>query len=355
MNRQMVFSLLLVVRNEEVYIEKLLEAALNQDFPKEQYEIVVVDGESTDRTKEIVDKYIVNYPNRIRYFTNSKKVLCSGWNIGIKKARGTYVVRVDGHTLLSNDFLTNNYEAIKHCPDAACVGGVIKTEGLGFWGKVNSYVFSHPFGVGNSKFRITKKKWEGYVDTVPYGAYKKEIFKKVGYFNEDLKRIEDLELHARIRNNGGKFYLSTSINTIYYARNTLKTLLEKTYSDGKWNIIAASHGSGVLRFRHIVPLIVVLSSFIILGISFVNPMFFLALCLLALTYFSLVGYFSINIIKEHGAKYYFPTMLSFFLLHFGRGFGSISGIIKVYFGGKSNEGKDKVSDTSYRQSESNTI
>ncbi len=244
MSADLVFSLLLVVRNEMGYIRRVLESILHQDFPQQQYEIIVVDGYSTDRTPAIVQTYQTRYPGRIQYIKNPQQTLPSGWNIGIRHAKGDYVIRVDGHSDIPLDFLSKTYEVIQRVPEADCVGGVIQTEGEGFWGEVNAYVYSHPFGVGNSKFRITKNRWEGYVDTVPYGAYRRELFQEIGLFDESLKRNEDLEMHARIRNNGGRFFLSTEIRSTYFVRNTLGALLKKSFGDGKWTMVASRRGTG---------------------------------------------------------------------------------------------------------------
>ncbi|MDA8352267.1 MAG: glycosyltransferase [Firmicutes bacterium] len=323
----MVFSFLLVVRNEEQHIENLLEAIMNQDFPQEQYEVIVIDGESDDRTLQIIEQMQERYPERILLLSNPGRTLAKGWNIGIQHAEGEYVIRVDGHSQIPVDFLSSTYRVARRVPEASCVGGVVETKGTGFWGEVNAYVYSHPFGVGNSKFRTTKKDWEGYVDTVPYAAYKREIFDEVGYFDEQLKRNEDLEMHARIRRNGGSFFLSTAIRSVYFVRNTLPAFLHKSYSDGKWTMVASRQGQGVLRWRHYIPLIMVLMSLILGVTSFFSPVALTTLSALILVYFFLLVSSSRGVIREKGWKYVFPCMLSFLLLHFSRGLGSAAGLL----------------------------
>ncbi|EGL82033.1 glycosyl transferase family 2 [Caldalkalibacillus thermarum TA2.A1] len=316
------FSFLLVVRNEEKYLEALLKSVLNQDFPCSKYEIIIVDGFSSDRTPEIINKYLYQYPSRIRFYQNPKQTLSSGWNIGIRHATGQYVIRVDGHCQIPKNFLSQTYAVIQKVPEAACVGGVIKTKGKGFWGKVNAYVYSHPFGVGNSKFRTLNTNWEGYVDTVPYGAYRRDIFESVGYFREDLKRNEDLEMHARIRNQGGKFYLSTTIQSVYFARDTLWGLIQKSLGDGKWTFIAAKKTKGVLRLRHYIPLLAFLSGLGLAVLSLFSQTFLLLFLGICMVYCLLVAFSAKDIINKHGWAYYFPAMLTFFILHFTRGLGS---------------------------------
>jgi len=328
----MFFSVLMVVRNEENYIASLLDAVLHQDYPAEDYEIIVVDGHSTDRTREVVNQFITSYPSRIRMLMNDKKTLPAGWNIGIKEAKGRYVIRLDGHSHIPEDFLKNNREVIERNPSAACVGGVIESVGNSFWGKVNSYVYSHPFGVGNSKFRTTKHEWEGQVDTVPYGAYKREIFEIVGYFQEELKRNEDLEMHARIRQAGMIFYLSTKIRSVYFVRETLSGLIHKAWGDGRWTMIASTYGKQVLRIRHMLPLIAfVLGLTLLVGAIFLRSMmwFFIFICTL---YLLLVFISSWNVMKlNSGFKYLIPTMIAFISLHVVRGAASFLGLFSAHF------------------------
>ncbi|GGE09783.1 hypothetical protein GCM10011571_08870 [Marinithermofilum abyssi] len=322
---------MLVVRNEENHIENLLEAILNQDFPQSKYEVIVVDGESTDRTPEIVQQIQERYPDRIRFLHNPRKTLATGWNIGIQHANGEYVIRVDGHSQIPQNFLSRTYEVAQRVPDASCVGGVVETIGTGFWGEVNAYVYSHPFGVGNSKFRTTKREWEGFVDTVPYAAYKRQVFDEVGYFDENLKRNEDLEMHARIRNQGGSFFLSTRIRSTYYVRNTLPAFLKKSFGDGKWTMVASKRGVGVLRWRHLIPFMVVLLSALMTVGSFFSPLIGTMFLGLIGAYLLLLVCSSWGITKQKGWKYFFPCMLSFFLLHFSRGFGSAASFFSKHY------------------------
>jgi glycosyltransferase involved in cell wall biosynthesis len=333
-NKDLIFSFLLVVRNEEDYIENLLEAILNQDFPHDRYEIILIDGESTDRTPELVESFERRYPDRIRSYMNPRKILATGWNIGIQHARGRYVIRVDGHSQIPRNFLSQTYQVAQKIPEAACVGGVIESQGIGFWGEVNAYVYSHPFGVGNSKFRTTKGEWEGFVDTVPYAAYKREIFDEVGYFDERLKRNEDLEMHARIRRTGGRFFLSTLIRSTYYVRNTLPALMKKSFSDGKWTLVASKRGFGVLRGRHFIPMAVVMMSIILTAFSFFSTLIWNIFLTLMGIYGILLLVSSWGLKRQKGWKYFIPAMTSFFLLHFSRGFGSIAGLFSREYWGK---------------------
>ncbi|GAF64980.1 putative glycosyltransferase [Bacillus sp. TS-2] len=240
-------------------------------------------------------------------------------------------MRIDGHTIVESNFLSSYLKVIEKNSEASCVGGVIISRGLGFIGQVNEYIYSHSFGVGNSKFRTLKKDWEGYVDTVPYGAYNREVFNQIGYFNENLKRNEDLEFHKRLKDVGGSFYLSTSIRSVYFVRNSIKGLIDKSLGDGTWNIIADRITPGSLRIRHKIPLVAFSMCLFLLFLTPFSKTAFWILTFFILLYLILNIVFSLGIIHVKGLKYYFPTIFNFFLLHFFRGFGSFKAIFKKEF------------------------
>ncbi|MBU8596691.1 glycosyltransferase family 2 protein [Shouchella clausii] len=327
------FSVLLVLRNEEAYIGRLLEQVLNQQRNGFEIELIVVDGHSTDNTREIVRSYQQKHPI-IKLVDNPKQTLPVGWNLAIKEASGEYVLRIDGHTSIPDDFLLRYAKVIRKQPDADVVGGIIESKGEGTQGCINEYVYSHPFGVGNSKFRTlaSDQVWEGFVDTVPYGAYKRSVFQEVGYFNEQLKRNEDLEFHKRMRTAGKTFFLSTTICSTYYVRSTIGGLIDKSLGDGMWTIVANRVTPGSLGNRHKAPLFAFIAGLALLAASFFHPGFalFFALCVTA--YIGASAYASTGFAKKKGWKWLLPCMWTFFCLHFFRGYGSFKAFFtKAYW------------------------
>ncbi|KQL57049.1 MULTISPECIES: glycosyltransferase family 2 protein [Bacillaceae] len=321
-NKTILLSVLLVIRNEERYIATLMENLLKQEKNGFDFEIIVVDGRSTDRTLEIIQGF-VEQGHRIRLFDNPKKTLPIGWNIGIKGASGSYILRIDGHTTVPRDFLQRYVNCIKRQPSADVVGGIIQSRGLGKQGKINEYVYSHPFGVGNSKFRTLEgKEWEGFVDTVPYGAYKRAVFTDVGLFDERLKRNEDIEFHKRMRDAGKTFFLSTSIQSTYFVRPTVKGLIDKSLGDGKWNIIANAATPGALGLRHRIPLLAFLAGLILLIASFLSTSALILFSIVVLVYAILNLTVSYPCAKENGMGAWLPCAATFFVLHFVRGYAS---------------------------------
>lgn len=316
-------SVIIVMRNEEEYIEKCLLSILNQDYPKDKYEIIVVDGESTDKSVEIVSKYVDKF--NIKIINNPKRNLASGWNLGIKSSKGNIVIRPDAHSTIEKDFIKKNIETLIDKPDAVCVGGKINSICNGsFIANAISSVLSSPFGVGNSQFRIGNKAQ--YVDTVAYGAYKKDIFEKCGYFNEYLDRNQDLEMHSRIKQSGGKFYFNPEIKSNYYTRNTFKGFVTQAYRNGKWNIITLNWQKNALSIRHLIPLMFVLSIIfnILLSFAIEKWIYILLLEVVAYTLAMSVGSFKIAI--KSGILYALVSPILFLSLHTSYGIGSIVGI-----------------------------
>jgi len=320
-------SLILVVRNEIDYIDKAMKSLLDQDYPN--FELITVDGESNDGTYERLIEY-QKTDNRVKVLVNKKRYLSAGWNMAIREAKGEIVQRIDGHSVVPKDFVKTSVEYLFKISDAAAVGGPITTIGEGFVGKLISFVFSHKFGVGNSRFR-TESNWEGYVDTVPYAAYRKEVFEKVGLFDESLVRNEDIDLHSRVRKSGGKFYLTSKIRSFYFSRSTIKGMVRKSLGDGYWTMHVLRKDKCSLSIRHLVPIIFV-STFAASGLlTILNQSFGTIFYFLISLYFVSAIIASIDIAIKNGWRYFIFLPIIFFLLHFSRGLGSIRAVLSRDF------------------------
>lgn len=327
MNDEILITAMIVVRNEENYIQISLRSLLEQDFPKDKYEIIVIDGMSTDNTVENINKIIQEQKGKIKItlLQNEKKLLAAGWNIGINKAKGKYVIRIDAHAKASKNFLSKNLETITKLPeDVACVGGKLISNSIENNDETISKVLSSPFGIGNSKFRYSDK--EQYSDTVAYGLYKKEIFDKVGYFDETLERNQDNNMHNRIRKAGFKFYFNPDIQCEYYVRNSLKKMLKQGYLNGKWNIVVFKQDPKSLSLRHLVPLIFVISIIFLVILSILDYRFMYLLAIEIGLYIILGTIFAMK--KTKNVKEIIKMLVYFFLLHISYGTGSFLSIFK---------------------------
>ena len=319
---------MIVVRNEEKYIECCLRSLMLQNYPKDRYEILVIDGCSDDKTLEIVHRMIEDDNTSgvsIRIIKNEKLILAAGWNIGIQNALGEYVVRIDAHGYADKDFVRKSVNTILRVPDAVCVGGTLETKSLSPQGQIVADVLSSPFGIGNSKFRYSQKA--EYVDTVAFGLYRKKIFDDVGYFDETLRRNQDNDMHRRIRETGGKFYLNPEIKSFYFARDFVAGMIKQGFYNGYWNIITFSKSKNSLSIRHLVPLAFVCGIICCLLVGIFVPFFFKILVMVLSVYLVLGGYFAERKNDKVCNVFFMPLM--FLCLHVSYGMGSLLSIINL--------------------------
>jgi glycosyltransferase involved in cell wall biosynthesis len=320
-------SIIIPCRNEENFIAKCLDSITSQDYPKDNLEILVIIGASEDKTTEIVRKYSGKFPF-IRLLENPKKFTPFGLNIGIKAAIGEIIVRMDAHAGYEKDYISKCVKYLKEYR-ADNVGGVIKTLPANntLAAKAIAASLSSRFGAASS-FRIGSKepKW---VDTVFGGCYKREVFNKVGYFDERMIRSQDIEFNKRLVAAGGKILLVPEIEAVYYPQSTLKGFLKHNFIDGIWVTFPMKFGIKYFSIRHLLPVFFVLIFLLLfaLGIFFfwarlLFDLFFLIYLLINCTA-------SLTISLKKGLLLFPFLIASFFIRHFVYGFGSISGLIKT--------------------------
>jgi len=315
-------SVVIPCRNEEKYIKKCLSSVLLQDH--DNYEVIVADGLSEDRSAEMIAGIAAQHTN-IYLHKNPKKNSASGLNAGIKNASGKVIIILGAHTEVAPDFISKNLYYLENT-GADVVGGVLNTVGEGYLGKSISFTLSSPFGTG-SKFRYSNSAQ--YVDTVPFGAYQAAIFNKVGSFNEDITRSEDLDLNHRIIKAGGKIYMNPDIKTIYYCKNTLWGLIKQNHGNGRDSMSAFLKDKNAVSLRHLIPFSFVISLILLGALSF-----FLSIARVLLgyelgIYFLANLFFSIQISLRNGLKYLPALPVTFLLLHLSYGIGSLFGILSM--------------------------
>ena len=317
-------SVVVPFRNEEKYLDHLLKCLCKQTYPEEKMEWLLIDGKSTDGSREIVEKYMLDHP--ILLLNNPKRHTPDALNLGIQNARGKYIIRMDAHSGFPEDYIEKCIQCLEKT-GADNVGGVARTKGEGPVGKAIASVLSSPFGVGNAKFRTDGKS--GYVDTVPFGTFRREIFDKVGLFDTELLRSEDTDLNARIRAAGGKIWLSREIQFEYYCRNSVEEFIKMALKNGNALFWTIRRNPKAMQPRHYIPFIFFTSLFLfpILGV-WLHPCQYFLLAELAL-YFALDVRFSFS---DGCSDTAVRQMWLYPLLHICYGFGSFLSFlgIKVY-------------------------
>lgn len=328
-------SVICPIYNEEKYITQCIDSVLAQDYPKADLEVLFVDGMSNDRTREIVEAYTQQY-TFLKLIDNPQRIVPYALNIGIEKAKGEIIVRIDAHSSFPNNYVSTLVHYLDCLPNAQNVGVPCVTQTLGKTRKAKAImaVLSNRFGVGNSTFRLGIDTVQS-VDTVPFGCWKKQTLYDVGMFDVRLIRNQDIELNKRILKSGGSIYLVPDTHCIYYARETYKSLAKNNFGNGKWNVLTLYYTKALrsLSLRHFVPLVFLLSLLLpILGM-FISPWIGLLAGLALFCYLLLVCTISLKISKE---QFISPlsVIAAFFTLHLSYGAGSLMGILTLPFAKK---------------------
>lgn len=320
-------SVLIPLRNEEAYIDDCVASILSQDIPLEDVEILFIDGASTDRTVELLQGYARQHP-QIHILHNPNRTVPYAMNIGIRECRGAYIVRLDAHSTYPTNYISKCLHALR-TQDCDNAGGLFVTHGRSFMGKAIAGALSSFFGVGNAQFRLGRES--GYVDTVPFGTFRRELFDRVGLYDERLTRNQDNELNYRIRKNGGKIYLDTSIHIDYYTRDTLPSLMRMGFLNGAWNVVTMALCPGSMGLRHFIPLLFTL--FVVCvpllywwtGFSFFSVLLGIVLG----AYLMLDGFYAYSVAQKIGMKYLPVLPLIFPAFHLSYGVGSLRGVFML--------------------------
>ena len=317
-------------RNEAQFIENILNSILQGDYPADRMELIVVDGMSTDGTRQIVQKMAVQN-NRIKLLDNPGKIQAAAMNVGIKASLGKYIARVDCHAVYPPDYVRKCVELAERT-GAANAGGYWDTLSGADTAKAKAIAAatSSRFGVGNSVYRIGSDKQEQECDAAAAGTFRKEIFEKIGPYDERLVRNEDTEMNYRIRKSGGLIMISSGIKVGYYNRATYRGLWQQAFNNGLWNIYSIWLTGVRLFVRHLIPLFFVLGLIALTaGAFFWWPVKWLLLgCILL--YLSAAAVSSIRIIRQAKVSVVL-VLLAYIVLHLGYGVGSLWGIITTPF------------------------
>jgi len=322
-------SVIIPCRNEQACIAACLDSVVASEYPKDRLEVYVVDGMSDDDTRLIVQEYSQRYPF-IRLLDNPKRITPAALNIGVLNARGEVIVRLDAHSSYPPDYFSELIRYL-YAYDADNVGGVLKTvpRSDGLLGRAVAVAFLHPFGAGVASYKtgVSQPRW---VDTVPFGCYRREVFDRVGLFDEDAFRSEDRDFNLRLRRAGGRILLVPDIVCTYYARSGLWEMFKHSISNGFWTMNPLRFGQPAMTWRHFVPLVFLLSLTVSAALA---PFISLFRWLLI----SVVGMYALASLvaslhaayRQRDARLVAILPVVFAFLHLGYGLGSLYGIVRV--------------------------
>ena len=325
-------SIVIPSLNEQANIRKLLEAVYSQTFPRKDIEVIIADGMSTDGTRAEIAAFADSHPDlHILVLDNLKRHIPAGLNCALKEARGEIIVRLDAHSMPFHDYVEQCVADLQSGLGEN-VGGVWEIRpGADTWvGRCIALAAAHPLGVGDALYRRSEKS--ALVDTVPFGAFKRELLAQIGSFDESLLTNEDYEFNARIRKSGGRIWLDPSIRSVYIARATLSGLASQYFRYGFWKWRMLRRYPSTLRPRQALPPLFVLS-LLGLGISGIfQSSFLILLAVEIIIYLAALMIAGVLAAKKHrmiSLVYGLPLAVS--LMHVSWGAGFLWSIIKGIF------------------------
>ncbi|RIK57195.1 MAG: hypothetical protein DCC63_15020 [Nitrospira sp.] len=335
-------TVLVPCRNEAGFIERCLTSVLENGYPLDRLELVVIDGMSDDGTRAILQRMAGPHA-ALRLIDNPGKTTPKAMNLGIRAAQGDPILRVDAHACLEPGYIRRCVEALEESgADVVC--GVMETVPAsgGWMGAAIASALGHPFGVGNSYFRIhvAAPMW---VDTVFCGCYRRSAFERVigsrrtgeqvptGPFNEELMRGQDMDFSLRLRKAGGRMLLVPEIRSLYFARSTLRSFWRQNWNNGVWAILPFAYSEGMpITLRHLIPLLFVTALLATTLLGLVGEVWRWGTVVILNAYGVVSLAVSLRVaLRERSVSRLFVMPLVFATLHVGYGLGSLWGLARL--------------------------
>ena len=329
----MLVSIIIPVYNEEKYITGCMESIMRQLFSHEQMEVFFVDGRSTDNTCKILESYAQKFPF-IRLLDNPHRFAPHALNIGIKQSKGDIIMRMDAHCTYPSNYVLRLTEQLFEL-DADNVGGVWNTLPANHSVEAQSVAIasSHRFCIGSIGYRIGVNKIME-VDSVPFGCYRRDVFDKIGLFDEELIRNQDNEFNSRLKNSGGKNYLIPDVVINYYARDSILKICKMYYQYALFTPLVQKKLGKFDSWRRMIPSIFLFG--LVLG-GILSSVPNAARKIFITVYFAVIAIYVLTALtiglqqslkyKRSGLLFYLP--ITFFCIHFSYGWGYFVGLWKV--------------------------
>ena len=242
-------SVIIACRNERKHIRNCLDSLCRQALGDIKIEVLIADGMSDDGTRQVLDLYRrIVLP--LRVIDNRDKIASAGLNAAIRAARGEIIIRMDAHSEYAPDYIRRCLEVLDET-SADNVGGPALTRADGYLGRAIALAYHCAFSCGGAKFHDVE--YEGYVDTVPYGCWRKSTLERIGLFDESLSRNQDDELNLRLISSGGRIWQSPRIASWYRPRATLTALFRQYFQYGFWKVSVIRKHTKPGSWRHLIP------------------------------------------------------------------------------------------------------
>jgi len=335
-------SIVVPCRNERQHIEHCVRSILAQESSAGGFEVIIADGMSNDGTRNVLKRLEGEDP-RLRIIDNPGQTAAAGLNAAIRIARGDIIMRMDAHTRYAPDYVRQCVLVLEET-GADNVGGPWIAEGRGLTSSAIAAAFQSPFAVGGA--RGHNPSYEGELDTVYLGCWRRDVFDRVGLFDEELVRSEDDEFNLRLVRAGGKIWQSPRIKSWYTPRDSLSFLFRQCVQDGYWKVRVIQKHTLPASVRHLVP-----GTFVTFMVAL--PLASLWWPDISPLWLGLVGVYStaslgaaVVAVKRRGWTSFPVIPAAFFCYHFGYGYGFLRGIVDLFvFKGKRNEKFTKLTRT----------
>lgn len=313
-------SVTIPCKNEVNYIERCVKSVFASSYPMEKIKLYVVDGCSTDGTLLLLEKLSAEYENLV-VLSNPQEVTPVSLNIGLKADNAECKIILGAHAEIHPDFIQESVRVLTDRKEVGCVGGIILNQYENEVAEWIGMAMASPFGVGGVTFRTGGK--DGYVDTVAFGAYRAEVFEKVGYFDEDLVRNQDDEFNFRVIKGGYKIWFTEKIVSNYFVRGSYPKLYKQYYQYGYWKVFVNVKHQTVTTLRQLVPAFFVLYLWLT-AVSLIFPLTFAFNALFGIVYIAGGLYFARK--KTESWRSQLQVLKTFFILHYSYGLGYLNGV-----------------------------
>jgi len=320
-------TVIMPVRNEQKAIRQSLSSVLAQDYPANRLEVLVADGMSDDGTRAIVGEIARRDP-RVRLIDNQARIMAAGFNIALTSARGEIIVLLGGHSEVAVDFVRESVALLRERPEAWCVGGPISHVAHSRFGKAVAVGMSHRLGVGNASHHFAN--YEGYAEGAPFPILWRWVFERVGTLDERLVRNQDDEFYYRIRQAGGKVYISPRVRYTYFVRERMRQLFRQYFQYGFWRIPVMKKHQRPTTVRQVIPSLFYLACIclLLIGVWFRQPLIAIALPAL---YGAALGAVGLSVLPRVGLQVACRVPLAIATLHAGYALGLIYGVWASFF------------------------
>lgn len=346
-NEEMRVSLCTIAYNEESVLNGLFRDFSEQSYPHNKIEIILVDNASTDGTKQMMQEFAnTDYGfESVKLVDSTNKNQATAWNEALMQATGDIIIRVDAHSKIPRHFVAKNVFEISEGEDIVGGGRPNTTDGMSNWKFTLLAAEESLFGSSVADYRRAPGQ-KIYLDSLFHAAYKREVFEKVGGFNEDLGRTEDNELHYRMRMAGYRFCCCPEIISFQHTRNTLRKMIKQKYGNGYWIGLTTGVCFKCLNYFHFIPFVFVCALIfsLLLWIIFGQPVLFAVIIAMYLM-FNLVNTVGCLMLKKPPNLMFLLLPFIFPVLHISYGIGTMVGLIKMPFW------KKKLSNTSQERIE----